>query len=155
MLRNHTISNLNSVVAVFESYDQTKDAIRDLRTSGFDMEKLSSVGMEYEMERRHGWLLPLGAGYWAGTRGGTAHQLDHRRLEEAGMAGGLTSLGAGLYSVGIPKKAVVQFETEVKNGKHILVAHGTPEEVELATDILRQTQARTTTVHAERVAAGV
>ena len=149
------ISNKNSVVAIFESYDQAKDAIRDLQMSGFDMEKLSSVGKEYEMERRvigyYHWVQGIGQVLVAGP---LANWIIGA-LEEAGMVGGLTSLGAGLHSIGIPKKTVVQYETEVKNGKLLLVAHGTPEEVELATDILHQTQAQTTTVHAEHAAAGV
>ena len=49
----------------------------------------------------------------------------------------------------------MQYETEVKNGKLLLVAHGTSEEVERAKDILQQTQAQTTTVHAEQAAVGV
>ena len=65
-------------------------------------------------------------------------------LEEAAVVGGITALGAGLYSIGIPKNSVVQYETEVKNGKLLLVAHGTPEEVEHARDILQQTHSQTT-----------
>ena len=55
----------------------------------------------------------------------------------------------------LPKNSVVQYETEVKNGKLLLVAHGTAEEVERAKDLLDQSQAKTTTVHAERAAVGV
>ena len=61
-------------------------------------------------------------------------------LEEAAVVGGLSALGAALFSIGIPKNSVLQYETEVKNGKLLLVAHGTPEEVERAKDILHQTQ---------------
>jgi uncharacterized membrane protein len=71
-------------------------------------------------------------------------------LEGAVVVGGVSALGAALYSIGIPKNSVMQYETEVKNGKLLLVAHGTTEEVERARDILHQTQAQTTTVHAER-----
>ena len=53
-------------------------------------------------------------------------------LEGAVLTGGLSALGAGLYSIGIPKNSVVQYETEVKNGKILLVAHGTAADVELA-----------------------
>jgi len=75
--------------------------------------------------------------------------------EGAVVLGSLTALGAGLYSIGIPKNSVVQYETEVKNGKLLLVAHGTADEVERARNILDQTQAETTTVHAERATVGV
>ena len=37
----------------------------------------------------------------------------------------------------------------MKNGKLLLVAHGTPEEVERAKDLLDQTEANSTTVHGE------
>jgi hypothetical protein len=74
-------------------------------------------------------------------------------LEGAALTGGLTALGAGLYSIGIPKKSVLQYETEVKNDKLLLVAHGTLAEVERARDILHQTQAQTTTVHAQQTSA--
>ncbi len=37
-------------------------------------------------------------------------------LEGAVVRGGLTALGAGLYSIGIPKNSVVQYETEATNG---------------------------------------
>ena len=76
-------------------------------------------------------------------------------LEGAAVTGGLTALGAGLFSIGIPKNSVMQYETEVKNGQLLLVAHGTSAEVERARDILNQTQAKTTTVHAERATVGV
>jgi hypothetical protein len=68
-------------------------------------------------------------------------------LEGAAVMGGLTALGAGLCSIGIPKNSVVQYETEVKNGKLLLIAHGTAEDVERAKTLLHQTQAATTAVH--------
>jgi hypothetical protein len=76
-------------------------------------------------------------------------------LEEAAVLGGLSALGAALYSIGIPKNSVVQYETEVKNGKLLLVAHGTADEVERARNILHGTRGKTSTVHAERTAVSV
>jgi 3-hydroxyisobutyrate dehydrogenase-like beta-hydroxyacid dehydrogenase len=49
----------------------------------------------------------------------------------------------------------MQYETEVKNDKLLLVAHGTANEVQRARDILHQTGAEITTVHAEPAAVGV
>jgi hypothetical protein len=72
-------------------------------------------------------------------------------LEEAAVFGGLSALGAGLYSIGIPKHSALQYETEVKNGKLLLVVHGSPEEVERAKDLLDQSHANSTAVHVERV----
>ena len=67
------------------------------------------------------------------------------------MTGGLTALGAGLYSIGIPKNSILKYETEVKNGSLLLVAHGTADEVERARDILHQTGVETATLHAQRL----
>ena len=61
----------------------------------------------------------------------------------------LAALGAALYSIGIPQKSVMKYETEVKEGKLLLVIHGTAEEVEHAKDLLNQTEATATTVHAK------
>jgi uncharacterized membrane protein len=76
-------------------------------------------------------------------------------LEGAAIVGGVSALGAALASIGIPKNSVVQYEAEVKNGKLLLVAHGTAEEVQRAKNLLDQTHAKTTTVHAEKVAVAV
>ena len=76
-------------------------------------------------------------------------------LEEAAVVGGISALGAALYSTGIPKYSVMQYETVVKSGKLLLVAHGTLDDVQRAKDLLDQSQAQTTTVHAEKAAVGV
>jgi len=61
--------------------------------------------------------------------------------------GGLTALGAGLYSIGIPKDSVLKYETSLKSNKFLLVAHGTREEVEKAKRILGKTSATDITIH--------
>jgi hypothetical protein len=76
-------------------------------------------------------------------------------LEEAVVVGGVTALGAALCSIGIPNNSVVQYETEVKNGKLLLIVHGTYEEVERARELLHQTQSRRTTMHVEKTTVGV
>ena len=73
-------------------------------------------------------------------------------LEGAVVLGGLNALGAGLYSIGIPKNSVVKYETAVKSGKILLVAHGTAEDVERAKELLDGTQAESATIHGEQAA---
>ena len=51
--------------------------------------------------------------------------------------GGVSALGAGLFSLGIPKNSVVKYETSIKAGKFVLVAHGTAAEVAKARDLLK------------------
>jgi hypothetical protein len=60
-------------------------------------------------------------------------------LEGAVLVGGLSAIGAGLYSLGIPKDSVLQYETAVKTGKYVLIAHGTPEETAHAQNIINET----------------
>ena len=40
--------------------------------------------------------------------------------------GGLTALGAALYSIGIPKDSIVTYETALKADKFLLLVHGAP-----------------------------
>jgi len=57
-------------------------------------------------------------------------------LEGAVVVGGLSALGAGLYSIGIPKDSILQYETAVKSGKYVLIAHGTDIETAHAKNII-------------------
>lgn len=75
-------------------------------------------------------------------------------LENAVIVGGLSAMGAGLFSIGIPKNSVLKYETAVKSGKFVLVAHGSPDEVTRAKNILDQTGLGGTTLHMEAELAG-
>ena len=171
----------NSVVATFDSHDRAEDAIRELQKSGYDMKKLSIVGKDYHTEEnvvgyyntgdRMMYWGKLGA-FWGGFWGllfgsaffwvpGVGQILVAgplvvwivAALEGAAVTGGITALGAGLYSIGIPKNSILQYETQVKNGKLLLVAHGTAEEVKRAKDLLDQTEATSSTIHGEQLMA--
>ncbi len=173
----------NSVVAIFETHNQAEDAVRALQKDGFDMKKLSIVGKDYHTDEhvvgyynmgdRMMYWGKLGA-FWGGFWGllfgsaffwvpgigplvvaGPLVTWIVAALEGAVVTGGLTALGAGLYSIGIPKNSIVQYETDVKSGKLLLVAHGTADEVEHARNLLHQAGVETATVHAQRVAVGV
>ena len=76
-------------------------------------------------------------------------------LEGAAVVGGISALGAALASIGIPNNSVVKYETEVKNGKILLIAHGTVADVERAKELLDGTATTTSTVHAEEATVGV
>ena len=41
----------------------------------------------------------------------------------------LSALGAGLYSLGVPENSVLEYESGVKAGKFLVLAHGTPAEL--------------------------
>src|SRR5580692_9016877 len=59
-------------------------------------------------------------------------------IENAVVVGGLSALGAGLYSMGIPKDSILQYETAVKSGKYVLIAHGTDIETAHARNIINR-----------------
>ena len=56
------------------------------------------------------------------------------------VVGGLSAVGAGLYSIGIPKDSVVKYETAIKSDKFLVLAHGTADEVAKAKDIMQTTR---------------
>jgi hypothetical protein len=68
-------------------------------------------------------------------------------LEGAVAVGGLSALGAALFSFGIPKDSIVKYETSVKAGKFVLIAHGTAEEVEKARGVLQTSGAEQINTH--------
>jgi hypothetical protein len=177
------MSDKNSVVAIFESHERAEDAIRELQHSGFDMKKLSIIGKDYHSEEhvvgyyttgeRMKYWGKLGAfwgGFWGILFGSAFFWLPGigtvlvagplvvwivGALESAAVMGGLSALGAALYSIGIPEDSIVRYETQVKNGKLLLLVHGTPEEVERGRKLLDQSYATQATVHCEELATAV
>lgn len=176
------MKNSNSVVAVFDTQDKAEQAVRTLQKDGFDMKKLSIVGKDYHTEQhvvgyynagdrmlywgKRGafwggfWGLLFGSAFfWVPGVGpllmaGPLVASFVAALEGAVVVGGLSALGGALASIGMPKDSVVRYETEVKNGKLLLVAHGTADEVEKARTLLRPSGA-STTVHTPRVDAPI
>jgi hypothetical protein len=72
-------------------------------------------------------------------------------LEGAVVVGGVSALGAGLVSIGIPKDSVLKYEVALKTDKFLLIAHGTSEAVNKARDIIAGTKHSSWTVHEEPV----
>ena len=63
------------------------------------------------------------------------------------MLGGLSALGAGLYSLGIPKDSILQYETAIKTDKFVLIAHGASDETSRAKEVLNRTKPETLDHH--------
>lgn len=169
------ISDTNSVVAVFETHEQAENAIRKLQKNGFDMKKLSIVGKDYHTEEHvvgyyttgdrmlyWGKLGALWGGFWGLLFGSAFFWMPGigpllaagpvvawivSALETAAVVGGMSALSAGLLSIGIPKNSVLEYETEVKSGKMLVVVNGTADEMERARQLLQQTEAKKTTLH--------
>jgi hypothetical protein len=161
------ITSNNSVVAIYTSHAEAEAAVKELQRSGFDMEKLSIVGRDYHTEEhvvgyyttgdrmrywgKQGafwgglWALLFGSAFfWIPGLGpllvaGPLVTLIVGALQSAVVVGGLTAIGAGLYSLGIPKDSVLRYETAVKTGKFVLVVHGTQDETTGARQIIERT----------------
>jgi uncharacterized membrane protein len=159
-----TTSTHGSAVAVYDDHSEAEKAVRALAKAGFDMEKLSIVGRDYATEE--GVVGYYNAGdrisawgrtgaFWGGLWGmlfgsalfvvpgigplfaaGPLVAWIVAGLEGAAVVGGMSALGAGLYSIGIPKDSVLTYETQIKAGKFVVVAHGTHDEVEKGRAVL-------------------
>jgi len=156
-----------AVVAIYNSHTEAEAAVKELQRSAFDMKKLSIVGRDqhtdehvvgyYNAGERMKYWGKMGA-FWGGVWGmlfGSAFFLIPGVgpllvagplvgwivgvLEGAAVVGGLSALGAGLYSLGIPKNSILQYETALKTGKYVLIAHGTAEETARAREIISRT----------------
>jgi hypothetical protein len=57
-------------------------------------------------------------------------------VEGAVVMGGLGALGAGLFSLGVPAKSVLQYEQSLKADGFLIVAHGPEAEMERARAML-------------------
>jgi len=158
------MDDTNAVVAVFDTHPEADEAVKELQRSGFDMKKLSVVGKDYHTEEnvvgyynagdrmKHWgkfgafwgglWGLLFGAAFfWVPgigpvLIGGPLVAWIVAALEGAVVVGGLSAIGAGLFSLGIPKDSIVIYESAVKAGKYVVVAHGTSQDVAKARDIM-------------------
>jgi len=170
----------NSVVAIFDQHTYAEEAVKQLQQAGIDMKKLSIVGKAYQTEENVVGYYTTGermkqwgkyGAFWGGFWGllfGSAFFLIPGigplvfagpvvgwiagALEGAVVVGGLSALGAGLYSIGIPEKSILEYETSLKAGKFMLVAHGSRDEVENARRILDSAKGAEMHLHMEEPA---
>ena len=69
--------------------------------------------------------------------------------------GGVSALGAGLYSMGIPKDSIVKYETALKTDQFLLIVHGAAAEVAKAKDIIETTHPAELELHSGEPVAAV
>jgi hypothetical protein len=68
-------------------------------------------------------------------------------LEGAVVVGGVSAIGAGLYSLGIPKDSILKYETALKTDKFVLMVHGSMDDTTRAKEILDCTMPETLKHH--------
>jgi hypothetical protein len=165
----------SSVVAVYQLHSDAENAVNLLKKADFNIKKLAILGQGYHTEDQIVGYYTTGdrmkhwgkqGAFWGGLWGlligsafflipgvgpvmvaGSAVAWIVGALESAAVVGGLSALAAGLYSIGISKDKALKYESSIKAGKYLLVAHGTPEEVETARQILANTGAEELGVH--------
>ena len=169
------MSDNNAVVGIYKTHTEAETAIKELQRAGFDMKKLSIMGKDYHTEEhvigyynagdRMKFWGKLGA-FWGGFWGllfgsamflvpGVGHVMVFGplvswiigALENAAVVGGFSALGAGLFSIGIPKNSVLDYEEAVKAANFLVIAQGTTTEVGKAKSILETSGATRVDTH--------
>lgn len=79
--------------------------------------------------------------------GAVVTELEKSIVKGSAVTGGLSALGAGLFSLGVPKDRVLDYESRLLEDKFLLVARGLAEELIKAKTVLRITRARELNLH--------
>jgi uncharacterized membrane protein len=173
------MSITNSVVAIYDSHAQAEGAIKELQEAGVDMKSLSIAGKDTHTDEHvvghyntgdrmmhWGKVGAFWGGFWGLLFGSGLFLIPGlgpiliagplvawiiAGLEGAVVVGGVSALGAGLVSIGIPKDSVLKYEVALKTDKYLLVVHGTEDAVESAKNIIAGTEHSSYTVHGEKV----
>jgi hypothetical protein len=177
------MSEQNAVVAVYRTHVEAEEAVKEFQRAGTDMRTLSIVSKDshtdehavgyYNTGDRMKYWGKMGAfwgGFWGLLFGSAFFAIPGigpvlaagpvvawivGALKGAAIVGGVSAIGAGLYSIGIPEDSVVQYELAIKTDKFLLIVHGTASEVEKARDIIQSTRPIRVTLHSkELVGAG-
>jgi hypothetical protein len=169
------MSEVNAVVAIYDTHAGAEEAVKELQRAGIDMRALSIVGKGthadeqvvgyYNSGDRMKYWGKAGAfwgGFWGLLFGSAFFAIPGigpvlvagpvvawivGALEGAAVVGGLSAIGAGLYGMGIPKDSVLQYELALKTDKFLLMVHGGTTEVEKAREIIANTRPVNVTVH--------
>lgn len=154
----------DSVSAIYGSRFAAESAVLRLAQTGFDMQILSVIGKDYTTEEVVVGFLNRGdnmdvwartGAFWGEMSGKlfgsallvipgfgplfAAGPLVGRVIEAlrgSAVDGGMSALGTGLYSIGVPKQSIPNFERHLKGGKFIVIAHGSRSAVEASRRIL-------------------
>jgi hypothetical protein len=148
---------VDSVVAVYEDHSTAELAVKKLAASGFDMKNLSVVGKGYHTEEKVVGFYTTGGrvrfwglrgAFWGGLWGlffggvffmvpvvghvialGYIASMVISAAESAVLVGSLSAIGAALFSMGIPKDSVIQYEAAIKADRLLVMAHGPANEM--------------------------
>jgi hypothetical protein len=169
------MSDKNAAIAVYDTHALAENAVKELQRAGFNMKTLSIIGKDYHTEENVVGYYSKGdrmmawgkrGAFWGGLWGmlfgsafffipgigplvlaGPVVSWLVGALEGAAVVGGLSTLGAALFNMGIPKDSVLKYETAIKADKFVLLVHGTIEDAKKAQGILDKASSSVTTMH--------
>ncbi len=146
------MKNTSHAIAVFHDHASAEQAIKTLGEEGFPMTNLSIIGKGYHTDEKVVGFYNLGdrvrfwgsrgaiwGGLWGLFLGGmvlTIPVIGHvivlgylatvavSAVEGAAVLGGLSALGAALYSLGIPQDSVVAYESAIEADNFLVMARG-------------------------------
>ena len=175
------MSRNESVVAIYHTHSDAEAAVKELQHAGIDMHSLSIVAKDYHTDeqvvgyynvgdrmKRWGKTGAFWGGFWSLLFGSAFFAIPGigpllvagplvgwivGALESAAVVGGLSALGAGLFSVGVPKDSVLQYELAIKNDKFLLMLNAGAAEIVKAKEILDTGTPALIAVHSEAVLA--
>jgi heat induced stress protein YflT len=175
------MEKIDTVIAVFADRSGAEAAVKKLTAAGFEMKNLSIVGKGYHTDEKVVGFYNAGdrikfwgtrgafwGGFWGLFLGGlfiSVPVVGHvvvlgylaaiaiSAIENAVVVGGLSALGAALYSIGVPKDSVIEYETALKADSFLVMAHGAQEEIARAKTILGAASPSRLDVHAGAEAA--
>ena len=165
-----------SVVGIYDTMAQAEEAVHRLDRAGFPVKHISIVTQDLTSDNTtHGYIMPgddlavRGAvtGAWIGGLvslligsaflwlPGFGPLLVIGRLAAllvAGVEGTMLGAAAGsllgsLANWGIAEEHILDYEKQLRAGKHLVIAYGTAEEVDKAHAILQETDASALHLH--------
>jgi hypothetical protein len=178
---NHQMAELSAVIAVFDDHQAAEVAVKKLADAGIDIKNLSVVGKGFHTDEHVVGFYNAGdrikfwgkrGAFWGGLWGwlfggifmfipvvGHVVMLGYfaaaalAAIEGAVVVGGVSALGAALYSIGIPKDSAIAYESAVKADGFLVMAHGSAEEVDRAKKALEPLHPARMDVHEGRAVA--
>jgi hypothetical protein len=158
----------NATVAIYANPSQAQKAITALAKSGFDLKRLSVVGKAYREQKELAAYYWQGehlkcwgeqSGFWnrlaSMIRGWALFSIPDTGpllvigslalwivvvLDNSAIFSGLSALGATLYSMGLTKDSIQDYEEALRKGNYLVVVHGPAQEVMRAKKIFRSAE---------------
>jgi len=158
------MERIDITVARFPYHSDAETAVKTLAQAGFDMKQLSIIGRGYHTEEQAVGFYNAGGriafwgkygALWGALWGlfgvgifltspltgpvmalGAFAAVVLAAVESAVAFGGVSAIGAAMYSMGIPENSVVEYEKTLKADGFLVLVHGAAGDVARAKSVL-------------------